>query len=165
MRVPRTLRTLGLFGPLGLLRRLTGICLAYETSVLRTQESYSFVFHEKNKSLRYTAVCFLFLLLLISACAGDTPEPKGASVQVEDVKYTLLPGGARIVTGTLYNSSEARVKGAQIQISLFDGNNVRVSSMIVTITDLQPGERKPFRQPVDTDLDIKGAKVRSVLVM
>ena len=37
--------------------------------------------------------------------------------------------------------------------------------MSVVIRDVQPGERKPFRQPVDSDLDIKGAKVRSVLVL
>ena len=86
-------------------------------------------------------------------------------VQVEDVKYTLLPGGARIVTGTLFNPSESPVKGAQIQISLFDGNNIKVSSMSITVTDVPPGERKPFRQPVDNDLDIQGAKVRSVLVL
>lgn len=86
-------------------------------------------------------------------------------VQVEDVKYTLLPGGARIVTGTLFNPSEAPVKGAQIQISLFDGNNIKVSSMNITVQDVSPGERKSFRQPVDTDLDIQGAKVRSVLVL
>lgn len=107
----------------------------------------------------------MLILLLLSACGAETSEQNDTSVQVEDVKYSLLPGGARIVTGTLFNPSAAPVKGAQIHISLFDGNNVRVSSMSVVIRDVQPGERKPFRQPVDSDLDIKGAKVRSVLVL
>ena len=107
----------------------------------------------------------MFVLLALIGCQSENAEQEQVPVQVEDVKYTLLPGGARIVTGTLFNPSESIVKGAQIQISLYDGNNIRVSSMSVTVTDVPPGERKPFRQPVDVDLDIKGAKVRSVLVL
>ena len=98
-------------------------------------------------------------------CETDSAEQERVEVQVEDVKYSLLPGGARIVTGMLFNPSANTVKGAQIQISLFDANNIRVSSMSITVTDVPPGERKPFRQPIDTDLDIQGAKVRSVLVL
>ena len=107
----------------------------------------------------------MLFLFAFSACQQGETEQEVAQVEVEDVKYSLLPGGARIVTGVLFNPSAATVKGAQIQISLFDGNNIKVSSMSVTVTDVPPGERKPFRQPVDTDLDIKGAKVRSVLVL
>ncbi len=108
----------------------------------------------------------MLFLLLFSACeAEQQAEQNDVQVQVEDVKYTLLPGGARIVTGTLFNPSEVPVKGAQIYISLFDGNNIKVSSMSVTVQDVKPGERKPFREPVDIDLDIKGAKVRSILVL
>ena len=105
------------------------------------------------------------MLFLFSACKTETSEPEDVQVQVEDVKYSLLPGGARIVSGMLFNPSKALVKGAQIQISLFDGNNIKVSSMNVTVKDVLPGERKAFRQPIDTDLDIQGAKVRSVLVL
>ncbi len=108
----------------------------------------------------------MLFMLMFSACEADSSaEQNDVQVQVEDVKYSLLPGGARIVTGTLFNPSEVPVKGAQIYISLFDGNNVKVSSMSVTIQDVRPGERKSFRQPVDVNLDIKGAKVRSVLVL
>ncbi|MFK7843819.1 MAG: FxLYD domain-containing protein [Rhodothermales bacterium] len=115
--------------------------------------------------MRYLAIGSLLVLLFFSACQSDTAEQQALNVQVEDVKYTLLPGGARIVTGTLFNPSEDPVKGAQIQISLFDRNNIKVSSMNITVKDVPPGERKPFRQPIDTDLDIQGAKVRSVLVL
>ena len=102
---------------------------------------------------------------MFSGCQAETTAPEDIQVQVEDVKYSLLPGGARIVSGMLFNPSNALVKGAQIQISLFDGNNIKVSSMNVVVKDVQPGERKPFRQSIDTDLDIQGAKVRSVLVL
>lgn len=115
--------------------------------------------------MRYIAFCAIIVLLLVSGCQSEPAETDAIQVQVEDVKYSLLPGGARIVSGTLFNPSEAPVKGAQIQISLFDSNNIRVSSMSITVQDVPPGERKSFRQPVDTDLDIKGASVRSVLVL
>jgi hypothetical protein len=107
----------------------------------------------------------LSLSLLLPACQSEESGGESTAVQVEDVKYTLLPGGARVVTGKLYNPSEVLVRNAQIQISLFDGNNRRVSSMSITVQDVSPGERKSFRQPVDIDMDIRGAKVRSVLVL
>ena len=98
------------------------------------------------------------------ACQSGEAAHK-ASVEIEDVKYTLLPGGARIVTGTIYNPTGSPVRNAQIQISLFDGQNRRVDDMSVTVQDVPPGKRKPFRQPVESDMDIRGAKVRSVLVL
>ena len=98
------------------------------------------------------------------ACS-ETSEDATSSIEVEDVKYSLLPGGARIVSGTLYNPTDAPVKNAQIQVSLFDMNNRQVDRMSITVQDVPPGERKRFREPVDSDMDIRGAKVRSVLVL
>ncbi|MEZ4702159.1 MAG: FxLYD domain-containing protein [Rhodothermales bacterium] len=109
----------------------------------------------------------VFLAVLFGGCGASTDETDAADtqVQVEDVRYAKLPGGARIVTGTLYNPTETPIRNAQIQISLYDENNVRVSTMSVTIQDVSPGSRKAFREPVDTDLDIRGASVKSVLVL
>ena len=115
---------------------------------------------------RWPGVAGVFLLaLLFGACAGPADEAVDAAVQVEDVQYTLLPGGARIVTGTLFNPTEDPINNAQIQISLYDVNNVRVSTMSVTIQDVSPGARKSFREPINTDLDVRGASVKSVLVL
>ena len=107
----------------------------------------------------------LLLVLLFGACAGPADEGADAAVQIENVQYTLLPGGARIVTGTLFNPTEDPINNAQIQISLYDVNNVRVSTMSVTIQDVSPGARKSFREPINTDLDVRGASVKSVLVL
>ncbi len=111
----------------------------------------------------------LLLVLLFGACEAPADEGadavEDAAVQVEDVQYTLLPGGARIVTGTLFNPTEDPINNAQIQISLYDVNNVRVSTMSVTIQDVSPGARKSFREPINTDLDVRGASVKSVLVL
>ncbi len=116
-----------------------------------------------EKSVLLIAV---MLMLVLQACQTDAVEQDVSGViQVEDVKYSLLPGGARIVTGMIYNPSEVVVRNAQIQVSLFDSNNRLVSSMSIPVKDVPPGERKSFRQPVDVDMDIRGAKVKSVLVM
>ncbi len=109
-------------------------------------------------------VC-LICMTTLAACQGNRTDTERIPLEVEDLKYSLLPGGARVVTGTLYNPSGRLVRHAQVQISLFDGNNRRVSSMSVTISDLSAGERKPFRQPVDLDEDVRGAKVKNVLVL
>ncbi len=143
--------------------RLSKLLLALVLHVIFCQRCV--LITEKSSLLKYIVVCSILFLVALSACNTEAPEQEDDHVQVEDVKYSLLPGGARIVTGTLFNPSGATVKGAQIQISLFDGNNIKVSSMSITVMEVLPGERKPFRQPVDTDLDIQGAKVRSVLVL
>lgn len=85
--------------------------------------------------------------------------------EVEELQYSLLPGGARVITGKLYNPSSKNIRNAQVQIFLFDEKNRKVSDMSVTVKDVSPGERKSFRQPVDVDLDIRGAKVKRVLVL
>lgn len=117
------------------------------------------------KSLRATFL--LFFVLGVGACGAPADEDGAGdtSVQVEDVRYSLLPGGARIVTGTLYNPTTAPIRNAQIQISLFDENNVRISTMSVTLKDIEAGARKPFREPVDSNLDVRGASVNSVVVL
>jgi hypothetical protein len=109
------------------------------------------------------ATVHLAVWLAAAGCAPAADE--AAAVQVEDVQYALLPGGARIVTGTLFNPTDTPIQNAQIQISLYDQYNVRVSSMSVTVQDVPPGERRTFRQPIDTDLDIRGASVKSVIVL
>ncbi|MBX2821188.1 MAG: FxLYD domain-containing protein [Rhodothermaceae bacterium] len=114
--------------------------------------------------MRYLiAVCILFFALGGCQPTGNAAERQ--PLEVEDLKYSLLPGGARIVTGNLYNPSAESVRNAQIQISLFDGDNRKISSMNVVIKDIPPGERKSFREAVDVDLDVRGAKVKRVIVL
>ena len=114
-------------------------------------------------SLKYVVL----LMLLALACGEETEveSPEGARVVVEEFKYSSLPGGARIVTGRLHNPTSVTIPGAQIQISLFDADNRRVSTMSVEVRDLKPGEHRAFREAVDSDQDVRGARVRSVLLM
>jgi hypothetical protein len=112
--------------------------------------------------MRYFLTLAVVLPLLLTACADEASDPQ---LQVEDFQYQMLPGGARIISGKLLNNGETTVSNAQLQVSLFDADNRRVSSMIILVQDVEPGAAKSFREPIDSDLDIRGARVRSVLVM
>ena len=96
--------------------------------------------------------------------AQAAPASDTSQVQVEDFKYTVLQGDARVLTGQVYNPTDENVKNVQIQVSLFDANNRRVSKMSIAVKDVEPGARRSFRQHVDSDLDVQGAKVVSLMV-
>lgn len=95
-----------------------------------------------------------------AAASSDTTE-----VTVTDFQYTELEDGTRVFTGELYNPTTEHIEHAQIQISLLDAENRRIGEARVELADIAPGTRKPFRQPLDSDKDIRQARVRSVLVL
>lgn len=111
----------------------------------------------------------LAALLLLPACGtpDDAAAPATAQTdyRVEDFQYALLPGGARVLTGTFYNPTDEALRNAQIQVSLFDRDNQKVSALTILVRDVPAGGRKAFREPVDSDVDVRGARVRSVMVL
>ena len=104
----------------------------------------------------------ILLVLFVAACQSG---PAQVSPVVEDLSYTRLASGARIVTGQLYNPSDVVLAGAQIQVSLFDGNNLRIGSIGIPVQNIPAGGRVTFRQPIDSKLDVQAARVRSVIVL
>lgn len=109
----------------------------------------------------------LLPLLCLAACSDNADEAANLAehITVNDFQYSLLPGGARIVTGEVHNASTQALSNIQVSITLFDANNRRISSMNVTVRDVPPGESKRFREPVQDSENVRGAKVRSVLVL
>lgn len=85
-------------------------------------------------------------------------------MHVEDLRYRLLPGGARILTGSLVNDGPSTVDVAQIEVSLFDEDNRRISSMFVVLHEIGPNQSKEFREAVDVKLDVHGARVRGIII-
>ncbi len=100
-------------------------------------------------------------LLLLAAC-----QPKElANLQVEDLRYALEPSGAKIISGKLTNVSTVDVSSAQVMVSLFDEHNQRVGQMGILVKDISAGESVHFREPIDSDDDIRAARVRKILVL
>ena len=108
------------------------------------------------------------LLLLLAACGEDTAvtvEASDGPVAVLDFRYVQLPGGARVVTGKVHNRTAESISNAQIQIALYDADNRLITTMSVLVKDIAPDHQKPFRQVVDIDDNVQGARVRGVLVL
>ena len=159
------------------LRTFTPLCF-------RTFETrYATRSRQRTNLLQPLKPLSLVALLLLTACGnGDAQMPSAApldsaatvaqaaptsdtsKVQVEDFKYTVLQGDARVLTGQVYNPTDKNLKNVQIRVSLFDANNRRVSEMSIAVKDVEPGKRRSFRQHVDSDMDIQGAKVVSLIV-
>jgi len=102
------------------------------------------------------------LLLTLPGCT-DNAQTR-SQINVQDLRYRLLPGGARILTGTVVNDGEEPVSVAQIDVSLFDEDNRRISSMFVVVLNIEARGHKNFRKAVDVDLQIHGARVRGIIV-
>jgi hypothetical protein len=90
---------------------------------------------------------------------------RSPDLRVENLELTLHESGARIVTGTVFNDSDDVVRGAQVQITLFDEKNRRVDGMFAVVRDLPAGGSVDLREAVQSDYDVRGARVRAVLII
>ncbi len=104
-------------------------------------------------------------VLLIALAVGCASDHSDTALRVEDLDFKMLPGGARFVSGTVHNDGDAPVNAAQVQISLFDEKNRRVDGMHAVIRDVPAGGSVSFREPVQSDLAINGARVKSIILM
>ncbi|GAB5521021.1 MAG: hypothetical protein RhofKO_32720 [Rhodothermales bacterium] len=121
-------------------------------------------FNREPTALKYI-LAFSLLALVLMGCGGGTDAPETPTALDVKLEYQLLPGGGRVLTGTVENQSEKPIRNAQVQVSLFDKNNRQVGSMSFSMKDLEPSTPVPFREPVDSDKDVRGARVRNVLVL
>jgi hypothetical protein len=111
----------------------------------------------------------LAALLLLSAFVGGCGgEQSPLSAHVEEFRLVREEDGKQVVTGVLVNPNERPVSSATITVDLYDApveaGVEPVETMRVEVRDVAPGERKRFRQTVDTRLTLSGAKVGRILV-
>jgi len=99
---------------------------------------------------------------LLSACGSSDID---GQFQVDDLRLTLLPSGAKIISGSVHNASQTNVPGVLVQISLFDDDNNLLTSMTIGVEDVTAGSDARFRQPIDSDLDVDRARVKKIVVL
>lgn len=112
---------------------------------------------------RSVVTLLLVGLLGASVGCGGRSEP-GPPLRVDDLTYRLLPGDARIITGKVVNLSGARLPVVQLQVSLFDEDNIRTHGMHIVVHDIPADSFRVFREAVDPDLNVHGVRIRSFLV-
>lgn len=116
---------------------------------------------------RRTSLLFLiFLLGAFAAGCGDGPVPLDA--RVEEFHLVREEDGKQVVTGVLVNPNERPIAAATINVDLYDqpveAGVEPVETIRVEVRDVAPGERKTFKQTVDTRLTLSGARVGRILV-
>lgn len=119
--------------------------------------------HRIGSARRFGVLVFTVAVLLAGCGEGDAPS--GASV--EEFRLTR-EDGRQVVAGVLVNPSDRHLEGVAVEVALYDQpvepGVEPVETIRVEVQDIAPGERKPFRQTVDTDLTLSGAQVRQIFV-
>jgi hypothetical protein len=117
---------------------------------------------------RLTAALLVLLVPLGALVAGCGGERTPLDARVEDFRLVREEDGKQVVVGVLVNPNERPVASATVTVDLYDApveaGVEPVETMKVVVRDIAPGERKPFRQTVDTRLRLSGAKVGRILV-
>lgn len=107
----------------------------------------------------------LVLVVALAAGCGEAQAPSG--VTVEEFRLTR-EDGRQVVTGTLANPSDRPLAGVAVEVALYDQpvepGVTPIETIRVEVRDIAPGERKPFRQILDTDHTLSGAQVRQIFV-
>lgn len=117
-------------------------------------------------SVLIVLACALAFTACNDSSSADSAASDDQTVQVADFRLVETSSGERQVMGTLQNRGTKAIGGAQIKVSLFDANNVRIETMSVTVSDEIPAAGEvQFKKPLTTGAEVHGARVHSVLVL
>jgi hypothetical protein len=130
-------------------------------------------FRERRGRSAQRTHAFRALILVLAAAGllwtGCGEQQPARDAQVEELRLIREADGTQVVHGFLVNPSERSIGAAQIMVDLYDGdvnNGARpAESMRLEVRSVEPGERKAFRQVVDSGLRLTGARVRNILLM
>ena len=114
---------------------------------------------------RLAFLCLILVGIVASTVLGACGADIDAQFQVDELRLTLLPSGAKIISGSVHNASETDVPGVLVQISLFDDENNLLTSMTIGVEDVPAGSDARFREPIDSDLDVDRARVKKIVVL
>ncbi len=107
----------------------------------------------------------LVLLALAAGCGGEQPA---LTAHVEEFRLVREEDGKQVVTGLLVNPNDRPISSAIVDVDLYDQpvepGVEPVETMRVEVREVGPGERKRFRQTVDTRLRLSGARSGRIVV-
>jgi hypothetical protein len=109
----------------------------------------------------FAAAC-VAAMLVMAGCRGSVDESK---LEIENLHLSLLPSGAKIISGSVHNGSKDDVSGVLVQISLFDKGNNLLSTVTVGVDAIAAGKDQRFREPIDATLDVERARVKKIVVL
>lgn len=117
---------------------------------------------------RTTLLSLAALLFLGAFAAGCGGERVPLDARVEEFRLVREEDGRQVIAGVLVNPNERPISSATINVDLYDqpveAGVEPIEEIRVVVQDVAPGERKAFRQTVDTRLTLSGAKVGRILV-
>ena len=121
---------------------------------------------ETSWKMRAQGLALILMIVAVAAGCGGETVPLDASI--EDFRLVREEDGKQVLIGTLVNPSERPIASATVEVALYDQpvepGVEPVETMRLEVRDVAPGERKTFRQTVDTRLRLSGARVRQILV-
>ena len=106
----------------------------------------------------FRSVALFSVLCLLVGCAE--PETGGAALEVENLRLVRERDGSQTVSGVVRNSSE-RMRSAQLEITLYGYENVRIGKIHVPVERIGAGDIKGFEWSLD--IDVEGVRLRSIM--
>lgn len=111
------------------------------------------------------AVLLTLSLFGLAACGETDTSRAAAQLEVSNFEFTRLEQGTRLFTGSVYNPSGQPVRQAQIRVTLLDAQNRQVGSALIDVRNIAARDTTAFRQPLDSDQEVSGARVKSLTVL
>ena len=101
--------------------------------------------------------------LALSGC-GNSSGSSAQNLDVKDLKLvTLESTGERSFSGILVNKNSKALSIVQVEVALYDDGGSRVGTTTIEVENVPANGEKEFRGPLDTDVAVAGARVRSLM--
>lgn len=104
----------------------------------------------------------LLLVAVIGGCGNDGHEQRVRQLQVEEFRYVQRPDGARVLRGTLVNPLPEVVRNVQIEVSLLDADNRRVTTALIAVNEVPAEGSAPFRKIINVEPEVQSARIRRI---
>jgi len=106
----------------------------------------------------FRSLALFSVLCLLVGCAE--PETRKVTLEVENLRLVRERDGSQTVSGVVRNSSE-RMRSAQLEITLYGHENVRVGKIHVPVERIEADGIMGFEWSLD--VDVEGVRLRSIL--